>query len=198
MIWYAYKDCPTGCRCSPRVAAPETPKLKEAPKDRSASSPSEPAQCSEPTDKGEQPGCGDENAFPAKPQPRATLAKPPAPRASLERPAASREAWEEADLFEHGEVYVEPLPEPEEVASAAEAWMDWLDENGRLLFGGAVVLFLACTLLPSLVFLATGGGGGSPEDARDAAAAKANAAKEKVEAEAKPKAGTPKPAGKTD
>jgi hypothetical protein len=193
MIWYAYKDCPAGCRCSPLVAAPETQKTNEAPNGRFSSSSSAPAQCSEPTDEGKQPGCSDEKSLPAAPQPRATLTKPLAPIAPLKQSPAYREASEE-ELFEHGEVYAEPPAEPEDAVSAAEAWMDWLDDNGRLLFGGAVVVFLACTLLPSLVLVATGVGGGSPEDARDAAAANAAAAKAKMEAEAK----VGKPAGKAD
>lgn len=206
MIWYAYKDCPTGCRCLPRVAAAETLKSERTSESVFSSSnpqPLEPAQCSEPADESQDSGCESEVKLPNAPLSQNTQAKsPPKPLSARDQhpPKALEEAADD-DMLEHGEVYVEPVPEPEDAVSTAEALMDWIDDNGRFLFGGAVVLFLTCTILPTLVYVATGAGGGgsSQKGMGDSDAAKAKVAKENSQHEGpKPDVSSRKPSSKAD
>jgi hypothetical protein len=207
MIWYAYKDCPSGCRCLPRVATSattfESGASLESFTSSSDSQATEPAQCSEPTDKSQEPGCDSEQALPNVPLSRSTQEKAP-PKPFSPRKEHPRNLIEESlveEMLEHGEVYVEPLPEPEDALSTAEALMDWLDDNGRFLFGGAVVLFLTCTILPTLVYVATGAGGGSSQEgAKETAAMKAKVTKDAAqpEKEAKSNESSRKPSGKSD
>jgi len=206
MIWYAYKDCPTGCRCLPRVAAPETSKSEaSAVSSFSTSSlqPSESAQCSEPADNGQEPVCDSEVKLPNAPLSPNTKAKSPSKPLSArdQHPPKASEETADDDILEHGEVYVEPVPELEDAVSTVETLMDWIDDNGRFLFGGAVVLFLTCTILPTLIYVATGAGGGgsSHKGMGDSDAAKAKVAKENSQHEgAKPDVSSRKPSSKDD
>lgn len=178
MIWYAYKDCPTGCKCLPR--SPQS--AEGTPFFHQEQATEEVPQCSE-----EKPSCGDDSKTESGGD-DSILEAPPVPSkssaSSRSSASAASSAYDDLEEDNYGEdedyardddahQYGGEPEEVEEPVSAAEAVMDWLDENYRLLFGGAAVLLLSCVLIPTLAVVGLGGGkkGGGEAAATAAAAA---------------------------
>lgn len=164
MIWYSYKDCPHGCKCLPPAAV--TPPLEKFIPAQSKDA----SLCSE-----DKPACGDEDSNTA-----ATQAASPKSKIShshrSEPAGAGRNAHDSEDSppsFSHDEDeedidradeeghedWHSQSSDVEPPTSLMESLLEWLDENARLVFGGAVVVFLTCTLLPTLLVVGFSGSG---------------------------------------
>jgi hypothetical protein len=183
MIWYAYKDCKTGCRCSPRpgtpaAEAPSTSSQQGAP--GFAATEEDAVQCSEdvPCDDvndGDGDGTEGEEEQPyvdvdqkkkiaeekwkAEVAARAAAAAEGGGSADDDDDDGDGDDWSEDDSSEYARGGVGGGGGGEEgeedALGAIEGALEWADENWRIIFGLTVIIVLSCVLFPSL--LAFGG-----------------------------------------
>ena len=156
MVWYAYKDCPSGCLCLPREATAAKATAAESTSNHPfgrAEDTDDYELCSE-----DKPSCGDESGNADE----APVDQEQKKIAKSQEVKASPKYSQDDDYNDIGDEYPPSQPdevvvEEEEKLPFSEVAMEWLDDNYRFVFGGAVILFLFCTLLPTLIYLAVGG-----------------------------------------
>eukprot|EP00620_Florenciella_sp_RCC1587_P019978 CAMPEP_0182580698 /NCGR_PEP_ID=MMETSP1324-20130603/47857_1 /TAXON_ID=236786 /ORGANISM="Florenciella sp., Strain RCC1587" /LENGTH=220 /DNA_ID=CAMNT_0024796969 /DNA_START=49 /DNA_END=708 /DNA_ORIENTATION=+ len=194
MIWYSFKNCPSGCKCVPKDAPAEAAASAADPFAGGGGSEAV-AQCEE--DKPcEDDADGAEAASKSTPpkedlRGRGSSVKP---KAKAKAKEASKESEDDYDEYGDDDEYLERVmsemsSEPAEPEmSSTELFLDFLDENGRFIFGGVVVLFVFCCFLPIFMMGVSGGGGG---DEAAPAAPKAKAAGDEKKPPS-PKKRTPK------
>lgn len=209
MIWYAFKECKSGCRCTPKPGS----SVREAEggdgpaRDSVASSfgagddEEDPVQCSEkkPCDSdgaadGDGGPAGDEEdeseetqAYVDAKQKRVDAdvkwkAEVEARKAKL---AQEDEEDEEALDGQYHEGYNGEEDNSEEELAFSEAAMEWMDDNWRMVFGITVILLLSCTLLPSLFLVPNAAPSPSSRRAPAAATATTSSARDSPAAESR-------------
>jgi hypothetical protein len=172
MVWYSYRDCPSGCRCLPKKVVPL--EVKEKPLFASSS---EEVLCSE----SKPDDCGGENKETAE---TASPPQPVSPRAVSTEPEKEQQhggmTERDDDEYDDYQEDSEPSREPEvveEAVSQFDEFLDWLDENYRLIFGGFIILLLCCTMLPTLAMLGGSSAKAKAEPTAEPSAKKADTAK---------------------
>ena len=158
MVWYAVKDCPTGCKCAPH---PSHAASSAPPPQESAFGVDE-GLCTEETK--DDCGGGSEEESAEKRAEKAAKELRDAKWKAAEEAKKRRGQVEAADDEYSDDEYSDEghagnAPAPEEQVSLSEIAMDWLDDNARVIFGGVVVLVFACIILPTLVVMGGGSGG---------------------------------------
>lgn len=166
MVWYSFKECPEGCKCVPHVRA----QREESPQQGQSH---DVFGVEGPVHEGcapEKP-CADASEADAPSDPTANAKSVQSQQQSHasgggsdggREPTQQMEEYGADDDGMYDDEYETPADargeeEEDEEVSTVEALLDFVDENGRAIFGIAIVLMLSCVCAPLLMLVPRGG-----------------------------------------